>query len=335
MVLPPNDSDAKSWIESKFLLSTRLSLEGPARMKEEYVEGILETPTVSFDVVPERLKAALGQVTGAVQQLPAPIMDAFDKGLKIHVVGILESPTVSFDVVPEQLKGALGQVTAAVQQLPVTIRDAFDNGLKIHVEGILESPTVSFDVVPEQLKAALGQVIGAVQQLPATIRDAFDNGLKIPLSGTFERMFVISYLDEEILIIRDSCGTPHVLTRLEGSPASTSANPVIPERKGHEWVMASINAAIELGYNPVKINCVVMRGQNDYEICDFVEMTREKPINVCFIEFMPFDGNVWNVKKLVPYAEMLDRVVKRKKAAHAGMFDIAKTTNRPMIDIGG
>ncbi|WOK95299.1 cyclic pyranopterin monophosphate synthase, mitochondrial isoform X1 [Canna indica] len=193
-------------------------------------------------------------------------------------------------------------------------------------------------------------------------------------------------------------------------------------RKGHERVMASINAAIELGYNPVKINCVVMRGQNDDEICDFVEMTREKPINVRFIEFMPFDGNVWNVKKLVPYAEMLDRVrqrfknverlkdhpadtaknftieghcgtisfitsmtehfcagcnrlrlladgnfkvclfgpsevslrdpmragvddlglkeiigaaVKRKKAAHAGMFDLAKTTNRPMIHIGG
>ncbi|KAG6469630.1 hypothetical protein ZIOFF_070560 [Zingiber officinale] len=81
-------------------------------------------------------------------------------------------------------------------------------------------------------------------------------------------------------------------------------------RKGHQMVMESINTAVELGYNPVKINCVVMRGLNDDEIYDFVEMTREKPINVRFIEFMPFDGNVWNVKKLVPYAEMLDRVVR-------------------------
>lgn len=53
-----------------------------------------------------------------------------------------------------------------------------------------------------------------------------------------------------------------------------------------------------------------MRGMNDDEICDFVELTRHKPINVRFIEFMPFDGNVWNVKKLVPYAEVLDRVVR-------------------------
>nr|CAB3480873.1 unnamed protein product [Digitaria exilis]CAB3482873.1 unnamed protein product [Digitaria exilis] len=80
-------------------------------------------------------------------------------------------------------------------------------------------------------------------------------------------------------------------------------------RKGHSKVMESIDAAVELGYNPVKVNCVIMRGMNDDEICNFVELTRQKPINVRFIEFMPFDGNVWNVKKLVPYAEMLDKVV--------------------------
>lgn len=193
-------------------------------------------------------------------------------------------------------------------------------------------------------------------------------------------------------------------------------------RRGHEKVIESINAAVELGYDPVKVNCVVMRGFNDDEICDFVELTREKPINIRFIEFMPFDGNVWNVKKLVPYSEMMETVVKKysdlerfkndpfdtaknfrikghrgtvsfitsmtehfcascnrlriladgnlkvclfgsaevslrdpmrsgaddselmdiigravktKKAAHAGMFDIANTANRPMIRIGG
>ncbi|XP_044985394.1 GTP 3',8-cyclase, mitochondrial isoform X2 [Hordeum vulgare subsp. vulgare] len=84
-------------------------------------------------------------------------------------------------------------------------------------------------------------------------------------------------------------------------------------RKGHSKVMESIDTAIQLGYDPVKINCVVMRGMNDDEICDFVELTRHKPINVRFIEFMPFDGNVWNVKKLVPYAEILDKVRQRFK----------------------
>lgn len=40
----------------------------------------------------------------------------------------------------------------------------------------------------------------------------------------------------------------------------------------------------------------MLRGVNDDEICDFVELTKEKPINVRFIEFMPFDGKVWHVK---------------------------------------
>ena len=53
-----------------------------------------------------------------------------------------------------------------------------------------------------------------------------------------------------------------------------------------------------------------MRGFNDDEMRDFVNLTRDKPINIRFIEFMPFDGNVWNFKKLVPYSEMLDTVVR-------------------------
>lgn len=53
-----------------------------------------------------------------------------------------------------------------------------------------------------------------------------------------------------------------------------------------------------------------MCGFNDHEICDVVELTSDKPINIRFIEFMPFDGNVWNVKKFVPHSEMLDAVVR-------------------------
>ena len=59
-----------------------------------------------------------------------------------------------------------------------------------------------------------------------------------------------------------------------------------------------------------QVNCVVMRGFNDDEICDFVELTRKKPIKVRFIEFMAFDGNEWNVMKLISYSEMLDREVR-------------------------
>ena len=53
-----------------------------------------------------------------------------------------------------------------------------------------------------------------------------------------------------------------------------------------------------------------MRGQNDDELLDFVELTRDAPLNVRFIEYMPFDGNVWAEPKMVPYREMLGAVQK-------------------------
>ncbi|KAF3442642.1 hypothetical protein FNV43_RR16558 [Rhamnella rubrinervis] len=94
-----------------------------------------------------------------------------------------------------------------------------------YFEGILEIPTVIEERVPEQLKGALGQAVTTIQQLPLPIRDAFTGGLKVPLNGTFQRFFMISYLDDEILIVRDTSGLPEVLTRLE-APASPLADSV-------------------------------------------------------------------------------------------------------------
>lgn len=85
----------------------------------------------------------------------------------------------------------------------------------------------------------------------------------------------------------------------------------ITRRKGWHKVMESIDCALELGYNPVKVNCVVMRGLNEDEICNFVAMTADKAVDVRFIEYMPFDGNKWNFNKFVPYTEMLESISAR------------------------
>lgn len=58
----------------------------------------------------------------------------------------------------------------------------------------------------------------------------------------------------------------------------------------------------------VKLNVVVIKGFNDNEIIDFIELTKDRDIQIRFIEFMPFDGNKWNKEKLVSYAEMLSHV---------------------------
>ncbi|XP_015183379.1 PREDICTED: molybdenum cofactor biosynthesis protein 1 isoform X1 [Polistes dominula] len=75
-------------------------------------------------------------------------------------------------------------------------------------------------------------------------------------------------------------------------------------RKGWAKVMASIDLAVQLGYNPVKVNCVVMRGFNDDELVDFVDMTKDRPLDIRFIEYMPFYGNEWKENKMVSFNEM-------------------------------
>ncbi|XP_054995458.1 molybdenum cofactor biosynthesis protein 1 isoform X1 [Sorex araneus] len=85
----------------------------------------------------------------------------------------------------------------------------------------------------------------------------------------------------------------------------------IVRRKGFHKVMEGIHKAIELGYSPVKVNCVVIRGLNEDELLDFVALTKDLPLDVRFIEYMPFDGNKWNFKKMVSYKEMLDTLRQR------------------------
>ncbi|XP_070101647.1 molybdenum cofactor biosynthesis protein 1 isoform X4 [Equus caballus] len=82
--------------------------------------------------------------------------------------------------------------------------------------------------------------------------------------------------------------------------------PDVVDIVGFHKVMEGIHKAIELGYNPVKVNCVVMRGLNEDELLNFVALTKGLPLDVRFIEYMPFDGNKWNFRKMVSYKEMLD-----------------------------
>ncbi|KAK4632878.1 Molybdenum cofactor biosynthesis protein 1 [Fulvia fulva] len=87
---------------------------------------------------------------------------------------------------------------------------------------------------------------------------------------------------------------------------------LLTRRQGFEAVMKSINKVLEmnkLGAGiQLKINCVAMRGLNDHQILPFVDMTRDEDIEVRFIEYMPFGGNKWSEKKMLPYAEMLDLI---------------------------
>lgn len=69
-------------------------------------------------------------------------------------------------------------------------------------------------------------------------------------------------------------------------------------------VMKAIDKAFEVGLPSVKLNVVAMRNFNDDELLDFVELTKDRPLDVRFIEFMPFDSNDWKNNKFISMAEM-------------------------------
>jgi cyclic pyranopterin phosphate synthase len=106
---------------------------------------------------------------------------------------------------------------------------------------------------------------------------------------------------------------------------------IMTRRSGFEAVMKSIDRILEMNRGgagiKLKINCVVMRGLNDREIIPFVEMSREMPLEIRFIEYMPFDGNKWNQGKMFSYQEML-AVIRQEYPALVKIADHKNDTSK-------
>lgn len=119
----------------------------------------------------------------------------------------------------------------------------------------------------------------------------------------------------------------------------------ITRRDVFQTVMDTILLLVQERFH-VKVNAVVMRGVNDHELADFVALTKDLPLHVRFIEFMPFDGNHWENQKVISYGEMLEQLSgqydfvklldeahatskKHKVYGHAGTFAMIATMSAP------
>ncbi|MCL1934493.1 MAG: GTP 3',8-cyclase MoaA [Candidatus Azobacteroides sp.] len=81
----------------------------------------------------------------------------------------------------------------------------------------------------------------------------------------------------------------------------------ITKRNAFSQVWENILLCLKEGFY-VKLNVVVMKGINEAEIPDFIARTRNLPIHVRFIEFMPFSGNDWEISRVVTMKEMLSAI---------------------------
>jgi GTP 3',8-cyclase len=120
---------------------------------------------------------------------------------------------------------------------------------------------------------------------------------------------------------------------------------VITRRNYFHQVVSNIHLMLQHGIR-IKLNVVMMKGVNDNELLDFVQWTRDYPLHVRFIEFMPFDGNEWKKDKLITKESMLglikhhyevmplenqknDTDSKFKVIGHEGTFAFINTMSEP------
>jgi cyclic pyranopterin phosphate synthase len=82
---------------------------------------------------------------------------------------------------------------------------------------------------------------------------------------------------------------------------------LLTRRNQFNQVMENIQLMVAKGFT-VKVNMVVMKGINHQEILQFVEWTKDQPIHVRFIEFMPFSGNHWKEDKVFTWQQMMEQI---------------------------
>lgn len=120
---------------------------------------------------------------------------------------------------------------------------------------------------------------------------------------------------------------------------------MLTRRDQFKQVFNNIHLLIKHGFH-VKVNVVTMKGMNDMEINDFIEWTKDTPVHVRFIEFMPFSGNRWTSNKVFTWKQILEVIEARypiirlqdekhdtaKKytvPGHAGTFAVISTMTAP------
>lgn len=87
-------------------------------------------------------------------------------------------------------------------------------------------------------------------------------------------------------------------------------------------VLIAIDSAKRFGFEPVKINAVVIRGRNDQEIVDLARFARERSLSMRFIEYMPLDsGHGWERDQVVSGKEI-------RESIHAAFPLVLKDTSR-------
>jgi GTP 3',8-cyclase len=137
--------------------------------------------------------------------------------------------------------------------------------------------------------------------------------LPVELAITTNGVLIDKFID-----VFEEAGLKNVNVSLDS--LSSKGFAAITGRDVFKKVMYNIRLLLYRGFH-VKVNVVVTRDINDDEIYEFINWTLSKNVHVRFIEFMPFSDNRWEMKKVVTYPELIEKI--------SSNFSIRKLTDDP------
>jgi GTP 3',8-cyclase len=165
----------------------------------------------------------------------------------------------------------------------------------------------------------------------------------------------LSHLPVELVMTTNATRIHEFITVLKASSIQTiniSLDTLQPDkfllvtrRDLFHLVRSNIELLLHHGFH-VKINVVVMKGFNENEINDFIRWTTHIPVQIRFIEFMPFEGNRWTSNKVFSMQDMFLEITKQFEflpiendihdtakhfmvPGHTGSFAIISTMSAP------
>lgn len=168
------------------------------------------------------------------------------------------------------------------------------------VDELMEIVSVFQEMGIDKIRLTGGEPL-ARKELPEILDRLFDMGLRdlnITTNGVLLDRYIEKFLEVGLRSVNVSLDTL--------DPEKYEA---ITRRNRFDKVMQNIHAGMDAGLQ-LKINTVLMKDFNEDEIRPMLEWSKTTPVDVRFIEFMPFSGNNWEVDKLVTYEEVLEEAQK-------------------------
>jgi len=221
-------------------------------------------------------------------------------------------------------------------------------------EGVELSPPASIMTADEIYNIAAAFVSMGVSKIrlsggePLLRKDFADiveklTNLNVELAVTTNGILIDRYLD---ILKKNKVKVNVSLDSLKEERFNT-----ITRRNYFNKVISNLNLLHDNGIVP-KINVVVIKGVNDDEVFDFIELTKNFPWGIRFIEYMPFINNGWNFEKGMYFKELYDEISRNyesqniiklsdslndtaknyKIAGYKGYFGMISTVTNPFCD---